>query len=65
MTITDRSPQMATLRDVLTLTQWINETIDLAERANQFDKTGHAQRAKELLQQARDEIFKALTALRP
>ena len=49
-------------RDVLTMMEWNLDLIDLAENANQFDKAGHAQHAKDLLQQSRDEIVEVLSA---
>lgn len=63
MTDIDRSPPIPTLTEVLGLILWTNETIDLAEQGDRFDKTGHAQHAKDLLQQAKVAIIDALDAL--
>jgi hypothetical protein len=40
------------------------EKIDIAQKANEYDMDGHAQKARELVQQANDEIKLAAEAAR-
>lgn len=51
------------LRDAQRLSRQAYDKITAAQRANEFDMGGHAARAKELLEQANEEMKKAAVYL--
>lgn len=51
------------LRDAQRLSRQAYDKISAAQRANEFDMNGHAARAKELLEQANEEMKKAAVYL--
>ena len=56
------SPSHAALADAQRLCQQAYEKIAVAQKANEWDMKGHAQKAKELLIRAGDELKQAAEA---